>query len=208
MVKAYDAAANTKSASITVNLKNTDVTAPSIAISSPLSGAMVSGTVLVKGTASDNVGVSKIEFYVDGGLYATSTTAAFSFSWSTAGKANGLHTLSVKAYDAAANTKSASITVTIKNTDVTPPSITISSPLSGVSVAGSILIKGTASDNVGVTKVYFYVNGMLYSTVSSSPFTFLWTTLGKANGSYTLMVKAFDAAGNTRSASITVIVNQ
>src|SRR4029079_14474193 len=47
-----------------------DTIAPSYAMTSPAAGATVSGTVLITGTASDNVGVTKVELYVDGGLFA------------------------------------------------------------------------------------------------------------------------------------------
>jgi hypothetical protein len=116
MVKAYDAAGNTSSSSVTVNVNNADTTPPSVVIGSPISGATVSGTISVSGTASDNVGVSKVELYVDGGLYTSGTASVFSFSWNSSTKPDGSHTLMVKGYDAAGNTGSASISVNVSNT--------------------------------------------------------------------------------------------
>src|SRR5579872_2945539 len=187
----------------------TDTTPPTVAISSPLAGAIVSGTaVLVSGLATDNVGVTKTEFYVDGGLYSTGTTGTFSFSWNSAGKANGAHTLVVKAYDAAGNAGSASVTVTVSNSDTTPPTVAISSPLAGATVSGTAVpVTGVATDNVGVTKTEFYVDGALYITGTTGTFSFSWNSAGKANGAHTLMVKAYDAAGNAGSASVTVNVS-
>jgi len=54
--------------------------------------------------------------YVDGTLYSSATASAFNFSWNSTTKANGSHTLMAKAYDAAGNTGSASISVNVSNT--------------------------------------------------------------------------------------------
>ncbi len=200
-VNAYKAVAAAKGVA-------TDTTPPTVYITSPLSGATVLGIVSVLGTASDNVGVSKVELYVDGALYASGTASAFSFSWSTTAAANGSHTLTVKAYDAVGNVGSAALSVTVNNADTTPPTARIGSPLSGATVSGTaVAVSGTASDNVGVTKVELYADGALYASTTASAFSFSWNSTTKANGSHTLTVKAYDAANNTGSASVSVNVN-
>jgi len=60
-----------------------DTTPPTVTISEPTSGSTVSGTVKVSANASDNVGVSKVDFYVNSQLMATSTTSPYSFNWDT-----------------------------------------------------------------------------------------------------------------------------
>ncbi|HVT60788.1 MAG TPA: Ig-like domain-containing protein [Thermoanaerobaculia bacterium] len=97
-----------------------DTTPPTTSITSPANGATVSGTVNVTASASDNVGVVKVEFYIDSTLSSTTTTSPYSFSWNTTAVANGSHTIFSKAYDAANNVgTSATVTVTVNNT--TPP---------------------------------------------------------------------------------------
>ena len=200
-VNAYKAVAAAKGVA-------TDTAPPKVSISSPLSGATVLGTVSVLGTASDNVGVTKVELYVDGGLYASGTASAFAFSWVSTAVVNGSHTLTAKAYDAVGNMGSASVAVTVKNSDTTPPTAKISAPLAGATVSGTaVAVSGTASDNVGVTKVELYVDGTLYTSTTASSFNFSWNSTTKTNGSHTLMVKAYDAAGNTGSASVSVNVS-
>src|ERR1051326_4303117 len=94
-----------------------DTTAPTTSITAPAAGATVSGTTTVSASASDNVGVTKVEFYLDGVLQTTDTTSPYSWSWVTTGTANGSHTLQSKAYDAAGNVgSSTTITVTVSNT--------------------------------------------------------------------------------------------
>jgi len=89
---------------------------PTTSITSPANGATVSGTVTVSASASDNVGVSRVEFYVDGGLIGTDTSSPYSISWNTATATNGGHGLQSRAFDAAGNTgSSATVSVTVSN---------------------------------------------------------------------------------------------
>ena len=93
-----------------------DTTPPTASITAPANGATVSGTVSVTASASDNVGVTKVEFYADGALRSTDTTAPYSWSWDTTTFANSSHTLVAKAYDAAGNVgTSSNVTVTVSN---------------------------------------------------------------------------------------------
>jgi hypothetical protein len=93
-----------------------DTQAPTVSITAPLNGATVSGTVSVTATASDNVGVTKVEFYLDGVLQSTDTTSPYSWSWDTTSATNASHTLTAKAYDAALNVgTSTAVSVTVNN---------------------------------------------------------------------------------------------
>jgi Big-like domain-containing protein len=95
----------------------TDTTPPTTSISSPANGATVSGTVAVNASASDNVGVTQMQLFIDGTLVASNTSAtSLSFSWSTLSVADGSHTIVSKAFDAAGNVgTSSTITVTVSN---------------------------------------------------------------------------------------------
>jgi len=77
-------------------------------------------------------------------------------------------------------------------TDTTPPSVTASE--SGSS--GTITFNASASDNVGVTNVEFYVDGVLKGSDSTTPYALSFDSTTLADGSHTLTAKAFDAAGN------------
>jgi len=101
---AVDAAGNTNSASISVIVNNVlDTTPPVITITSPGDGTKVTTNVTVKVNASDNVGLVRVELYVDGMLQGVSTTAPFTTKWNAAKATKGPHTLSCKAYDSAGN---------------------------------------------------------------------------------------------------------
>ena len=86
-----------------------DTTPPTTSITSPANGATVSGTVTVSATASDSVGVTRVELFVDGGLAGTDTSSPYSFAWNTATVSNGGHSLQTRAYDAAGNVGTSSV---------------------------------------------------------------------------------------------------
>jgi len=72
--------------------------------------------VTVNASASDNRGVTKVEFYAGALLLGTDTTAPYSLSWDTRTFANGSYVLTSKAYDSAGNSAtSAGVSVTVNN---------------------------------------------------------------------------------------------
>jgi thermitase len=211
--KAYDAAGNTaQSGSISLNLARpqTDITPPVVSISSPSDGSVITGgAITVSVSATDNVGVTKVELYVNGSLHSTDTSSPYSFLWDSSQRPDGTYQFYAKAYDAAGNTaQSGSITLSLARpqTDTTPPVVSISSPSDGsVITGGAITVSVSATDNVGVTKVELYVNGSLHSTDTSSPYSFLWDSSQRPDGTYQFYAKAYDAAGNTaQSGSISL----
>ncbi len=93
-----------------------DTTPPTAAITAPANGATVSGSVTVSADASDNIGVTRVEFYAGATLIGSDTSAPYSASWNTAAVANGAYTLTAQAFDAAGNTTtSAGVPVTVNN---------------------------------------------------------------------------------------------
>jgi uncharacterized protein involved in tellurium resistance len=62
-----------------------------INITSPTSGARVSANASIYVNASDNVGVTRVELYVDGQLKATARSAPFTTRWNTKRDATGAH---------------------------------------------------------------------------------------------------------------------
>jgi len=118
---ARDAAGNrATSAPVAVTVSNgapPDTTPPTVSITSPASGASVSGTVTMIATASDNVGVAGVQFLLDGvNVGAEVTAAPYSAPWDTTTASRGSHTLTAVARDAADNrTTSAPVSVTVAN---------------------------------------------------------------------------------------------
>lgn len=184
----------------------TDVTPPSVSITSPANGATVSGIVNVAVNATDNVGVKSVSLSVDGVIIATIAGAPYNFSWTADGNS---HTITATAKDAAGNAASNTITVS-KNTvtaDITSPSVSITSPTNGASVSGTVAIAVSASDNIGVKSVSLTVDGAVIGTITTSPYNFSWNTTNTTDGTHSLSAIAEDAAGNTKTSTITVAKN-
>lgn len=81
--------------------------------------------------------------------------------------------------------------------DQTPP--TVSASVAGST--GNITLSANASDNVGVTKVEFWLDGALKGTLTAGPFNLVVDSTQLANGSHSLVAKAFDAAGNSTTST-------
>src|SRR4029453_16729387 len=93
-----------------------DTTPPTVTITSPSSGATVSGIIPVTATASDNVGVVGIRFLVDGSpIGAEISTPPYSTSWNTSLATEGSHVLSAVARDAGGNLTTSVISVNVYN---------------------------------------------------------------------------------------------
>jgi glucose/arabinose dehydrogenase len=93
-----------------------DEIAPTVAITNPANGATVArrSTVTITATASDNVGVTRVEFLVNGALQCTDTTAPYSCNWSVPNPKNVTYQLQARAFDQAGNVGTSSIQVTAK----------------------------------------------------------------------------------------------
>lgn len=185
----------------------TDNQAPSVSITSPSNGATVSGAVIFSANATDNVGVTRVEFIVDGGVVNTDSSAPYSMNWSSASVSNGSHSLKAKAYDSFQSSE-ATINVTVNNVggDSENPSVVINQPASNPYnwSSDNLIVEATGSDNVGVVKMEFYINGLLAATELDSHIIRLWEYAPTPPGSYQLSAKAYDAAGNYATTSVTI----
>ena len=94
-----------------------DATPPTVSVTAPTGGSTVTGTATLSATASDNVGVSGVQFKVDGAnVGSEDTSSPYSITWSSTSVANGSHTVTAVARDAAGNTKtSAGVTIVVNN---------------------------------------------------------------------------------------------
>src|SRR3989338_14543 len=160
-----------------------DTTLPTISITSPASGATVSGTTNINATASDNIGVTKVEFYVDGVLKSTDTTSPYSYSWDTTNggthACNGAHThsLTAKAYDAAGNPKtSGAISVNMNNPSYCATPTPTPTPTPTQTQTGNVYYVATNGNDAN-------------SGTQSSPFLTIQKAAGIASPGDTIIVK-------------------
>ncbi len=184
----------------------TDTQAPTTLVTSPSSGATVNGIVTVTANASDNIGVTRVDLYVNGAFYSSDTQSPYAFSWDTTPLGNANATLAAHAYDAAGNKGvSSGVSVKVQNfTDVTPPIVSISNPAAGAKVTGVIAVTASATDDTGVQGIDLYIDGKKVSSATGANLSYNWNTKKVKAGSHTLKVLATDTSGNTAETAIVV----
>jgi hypothetical protein len=85
------------------------------------------------------------------------------------------------------------------------PTVTITSPVDGSTVSGTVSIAGNVQDSSPISKVELYVDWSLHSTVTTSdPFLFTWTLSGLSAGPHTVAAMAYNLNGNQACYAVTL----
>lgn len=185
-----------------------DTRAPTLSVASPTAGfATAASTVAVSGTATDDRGVTRVSYRLNGGgevevPVTAGTSVSFAF---TAALAEGANTLTVVAVDGAGNRAEAAVG---GDRDATAPALALTSPAAGAAtIAATATVAGTATDARGVTRVTVRVNGGAETDVpiTPGPSVAFSAEVPVAVGAAALQVRAYDALGNvaTGDASVT-----
>ncbi|HVM17141.1 MAG TPA: Ig-like domain-containing protein [Gaiellaceae bacterium] len=172
-----------------------DTTPPTVALTAPADGATVSGTVTLSADASDNVGVSRVEFLVNGAVVGTATSAPYSVSWDSRTVANGQATIRARATDTAGNTAlSDPRSVSVQNAGDPPPApeTTIDSGPSSPTTSTSATF--AFSSNVSGATFECSLDGAAWAACTS-PHSYS----GLAPGEHTFRVRA--VSGGTADAT-------
>jgi beta-glucanase (GH16 family) len=182
---------------ITVFVSAASNTPPTAAITSPVDNAafLTPSNITINATATDTDGsIFKVEFYRDATLLGTSTTAPYTYTWTSAPVGN--YALTVKATDnGGLTTTSAVVNIAVSNP--IKPTVSITSPAnnSTFNPPATITITANAADANGtVTQVNFYNGATLLGTDATSPYSYTWNNVPL--GEYTLTAKATDNDGN------------
>lgn len=188
-----------------------DTTPPVISGIAPADGASVGGVVQLTASVTDNVAVHQVEFMINGAVVANDKTSPYSVSWDSRLAANGAVTYSVRALDFGGNEAlSATHQLDVFN-DNNPPTVSFTqppSPTEGAQVSGFVALEAAATDDMGVVRVDFLVNGSVVGTASTEPYSINWNSLLNADGAASVVAKAFDAAGNsTETPVVNVTLN-
>lgn len=185
-----------------------DTIPPGVSWTAPAAGSTVVGSTTLQATATDNVGVTNLEFYLDNVRIGSDATAPYALNWNSATTTNGSHQLKARAYDACGNvstTSPVSVTVVI---DTGLPSTSITAPAAGALVRGTVTVQASAADANGIAKVEFRLDGALVATDTTPPYSFAWNTASAAAGGHSLAARAYDTSGNAgNSSAVTVTVD-
>ena len=164
---------------------------PVVSIQSPVANTSITagGSVSFQGSAtiSDNSALSYSWSFGDGATAAVQGPVSHTYP------TVGAYTATFTATSNQGQSASATRTITVTSaTDTQPPTVSVTE--SGTS--GTLTFTASATDNVGVTRVEFYVDGVLAGTDTAAPYTLAYDSTKVADGSHSLVAKAYDAAGN------------
>src|SRR3989475_5467196 len=139
----------------------------------------------------------KLYYGFSNGSYQFSVDVGNRNNYSLAGLLEGqIYYFAVTAYNLSGIESGFSNEVSIAIADVTPPTVSMTAPAAGVTVAGTVTVSANASDNVGVAGVQFKLDGAnLGAEVTTAPYTLSWNTATASNGAHTLTAVTRDAAG-------------
>jgi hypothetical protein len=196
---------STTSSGISVMVDNNG---PTVSITQPTGTSPVFGTISIVASASDSpgTGVKNVVFWVDNATLGNPVTSPpYSVSWNTKLYSDAPHTLKAVATDNNGNsTTSAPVTVTVDNT-IQPPTITLGfSPAPAKKATVTITATATPSTGAKITKVDFYINGVLVGTDTTSAYTYTWKVPASAGKTYNISAIVTDSAGQTATATTSV----
>ena len=194
-------------------LYSTPTTPPSVAITSPATGASVSGnnlTVLASASAANGATITGVQFQVDSvNLGAPMTTSPYSIVLDTTKLTNGTHSLTAIATDSNGNSStSAPVSIKVNNN----PTVTVTAPLAGSTVSGkTVTLTATALPVTGLTiaQVQFKVDNLnVGAAVTTSPYSVVIDSTKLSNGPHSVVAVATDSANNSgTSAAVSITVN-
>ena len=196
-VEVFDSAGNSAMAETNFTV---DTEAPTIAISNPANGAMLSnGTVEFTWVAFDSGSGLNNYGYTMNGTWVITTSQNVTITL-----AEGNYYFSVRAYDKAGN-PSATSTISFM-VDLTAPTLSIDAPDNGAMFnVADVLVSWTASDLMsGIAEYAVNINGT-WTVVPSANSNYLFTDL--SDGSHTVLVKATDNVGNYVVKNVTFITD-
>lgn len=84
----------------------------------------------------------------------------------------------------------------LRDTDATPPAVTLAGPADGSTVRGAVNLSATASDASGVATVNFIVDDNIVCADTTAPYTCAWDTTSSPDHVAAVVARAVDTAGN------------
>ncbi len=131
-----------------------------------------SAATVLRGTVTDAHGVALVTVAVDGGEGAQVTPdidGTIEVALPSGPRSIGVHDVRVLAVDSLENTVDVALSYTV--VDATPPEVTVEEPYDGARLTWGrpITISGTATDNVGVTRVVVTIGMTTWTPVDGTP---------------------------------------
>lgn len=179
---------------------------PTVALTSPTSGANLVGTVSLTTTASDSLGLTNVQFLLDGATIGGVTTLPYSYTFDSTTVGDGSHMLSAKATNVATlATITTAIPITTTN-GIVAPTIAITSPMNGDTVSGSaVSFTATVTEgSLATTSVQWFVDSKQVNSTTSAPYSYTWNSTTVVDGTHVIWSIANNSRYSTTSSSISV----
>lgn len=191
-VKARDGGGGVSPASTALSVTTlADTTAPTKPAGLAASNKTATSFTLTWTASTDNVGVTSYDVFRSTTLAGSSATASLNV---TGLSPNTAYSMTVKAKDAAGNASVASTALSVTTSaDTTAPSVPAGLASSSITTTSFTLTWTAATDNVGVTAYEVFRSGTSLGTVTTTSKSVPGLT---ANMTYSMTVRARDAAGN------------
>ncbi|MEM8963021.1 MAG: Ig-like domain-containing protein [Acidobacteriota bacterium] len=199
----------------TVDNGCTDNTPPIVTPITPAPGSTVEGRVPIEVAVDDDHDVDRMRIFVDGQSVALLHAPPWRTTWDASTAPPGsTHEILVRAVDACENVAPRRWSVDVYQepppdpctSDTTPPSLVLTSPSPGSTTSGPVSITATASDDNGVARVDFHVDGVLHHSDATVPYSTTWNPSISPSGVYVLEARATDGCGNVSSRQVSVSV--
>lgn len=204
---ASDGTNSATSTPVTVRIDNEP---PTVAVTAPLAGEEVSGTVAVSIAAADDDAIERVDLYVEGAYVDSANgdgrTAPYVIPWISGLLENGPVLLTARAFDRAGNSR-LSEPVQVAVHDVQPPAVAFVTPDEGALLRGEVEVGATASDDGIVTRVDFAAGPVAIASDRFFPYQVSWNTASHDDGPVVLSATAYDVAGNPGPKTRTVTVD-
>jgi plastocyanin len=157
-------------------------------------------TVSFDVAANDDTGVTSVSFSVNGTVVQPGQNGKYDFTFSEP----GVYVISATATDAAGNVGATTITFEVGSPrDTTKPTVSISHDAApGAKPGDSATFTVSAGDDVGVVSRALTVNGQAVALDADNKAVVTFD----AAGTYTIVASAVDAAGNTGTASVVIVI--
>ncbi|UCE74353.1 MAG: hypothetical protein JSV56_01245, partial [Methanomassiliicoccales archaeon] len=203
-----DAKEYSQNDSITVNVDNKGNSRPQVNIISPIEGT-VSGTVLIRGSASDPDGdgtITSVQIKIEGDWEDAEGTLKWNYTWDTTTLDDGNYEISVRAFDGTDYSLTQSVIVVVDNPYI--PTLTVTSFIPS-KVSGTFTIQGTASDVDGkIEKIEIQIDdGGWKETEAATYWSYDLDTTELSNGKHIITIRATDDEGEYDIKTFTIDVD-
>lgn len=195
------------SAVVQVNVTGNLPALPTVAVTNPTNGALITVNTpqTILASASSPATIQSVEFFANGAPLGVVATFPYALSWTPT--ALGAYAITARATDSfGQQTTSAAVAVSVERGSATQPAVFVTSPTTGTSVVvnRAVFVSAQAVDLDGeVASVEFFANNQSIGVSGTAPYFTAWVPT--ATGNYNITAVVMDNAGNRVTSAITTL---